>query len=412
MSIDQILSVLEISQDGITLVTGQFLNTRLNILKISRYDAYGLENNRVVNFGALVDSVKKVISDSSEALGVNISKVILLIPGFDVEKKSRRITVSISNSERLVSAKEIRKLISDANRLENQTSRELINTSINNFYVNQVKQDGAPLNVSGDLLTGDIDLYYANKEVTHQFVKIVETAGVQVADICLDAFAAMKEMPLSDESFNKHIVTIDLHEHFTALALVSRGRLLTVTTIDIGYDCWLRDIINHGDIDIRSARKLIENNLSLKEKDNNIICWYDKVDGNTSTVSVAQLNSLANKGIYKWVKEIAQLCQMIAEKGEIKYYLYGRAVNIEGIEEVLKDEIKGDLKLYSPSTIGARDSSLVSILGAFYVHFDQKYLFSKQLDCIDRLAFRESIEKTLDDNDNIITSKIKKWFER
>ncbi len=407
MSCDKLISTLQINQGELTLVTGEFLNTRLNILKVEKTKLYGIESGKVVDSEAVADSIRKLVNRTSEHLGVNLTGVILMIPSFQVKKTNKKVVVTIN--EQLVTKEDVKQALKEAS-VVSEPGLVLINTAIKKVYVNNVPVEDSPIGLAGDLLTMELDLLYANREVTYQYVGACEKAGLEILDICLDSYAAGKEMILSRKSTFTNVISLGLFENYSALTLYSKGNLISVEIIDTGYGSWLTEIVNNTKMDYDTAKEFCRYNLSMHNLNSNLAVWVSENDGKQEVVTQGQLNTLVNKKIYHWINEVLDLCSNIINKGEVSFLVYGDCVGVKGLNESMENGLNSKVELYVPNTIGARTSDLVSNLGGFYVYYDQRYIYNQKFSSVDVELYNNVLMQAHLKKDKSITNKFKSLF--
>lgn len=409
MASEQLLSVLRISQEEVTLVTGDFFNTRLNIIKVERGDVLGLRKSRIVDQEQVCNSIKKVTESTSNYLGLPIERVILLIPNIAVKRLSKKITIQLKNTERRVDGRDIKNAINELIASQREKDLEVVNVSCNKFILNNKVCDGAPIGAVGDILTIELDLFFASKELTYSYVMACEKAGLKVMEIYLDAFASGKEMVLFDKSVDRTIVAFSLHEDYTSLSLFNEGQLVEVKSIDIGYGSWLWNVVKELKLNEKAARKLCRHNLGVSDCANDLIIWCN-VDNLDERITQGQLNSSAEPKIMQWADEIKKVCQSIAERGTVMYYLYGEGTDIAGIKGLLQERLNSQVEVFIPDTIGARTSDLVSLLGCFYSYNDQGYLYSRKVSSLDIDAYNKIVADGYLSAEKVLTKKTKNIF--
>ncbi len=410
MASQQVLSVLEISEDKATLITGEFLNSRLNILKLDEVFISGMANGVVEDQAALSESLKQLFDKAASGLGLIIKQVILLIPDFLVKKVSKKVTVQITNSDKRISAKDINFAIKEAINSSSEAKHELINVVANRYLVNEVPFYQVPLHELADILTIEMDLFYANRKMAHQYVAACERSGIGVIDICLNAYAAGKEMALLQQPEDTYIIAINLRERYSSLALFNNNRLISVRDLPSGFGLWLDDVVAQAEVAVSTARMMCREFVGLNDYDNNSTVWYENQEGRIISITKGGLNKMVAKGLNKWLNEIISLCQPIADKEQVVYYLYGDACDIEGITDYLNKKLKAPVKLYVPQTIGARRSAFTAALGAFYVYHDLSYLQEKPNSSIDVEVFNRLVASSYVKPEKSFTDKLKNFF--
>ena len=137
MASRQVLSALEIADNRAILMTGEFLNSRLNILRVDQAELEGISNGFVTKQKSACISLQRLVDNSSNKLGIAINKVILMIPDFMVKKVSKRVTVSIKSSDRRIRPKDINLAINEAIRSVNENNLEFVNVVTHRFFVNE-----------------------------------------------------------------------------------------------------------------------------------------------------------------------------------------------------------------------------------------------------------------------------------
>jgi len=410
MASQQVLSALEIADNRAILVTGEFLNSRLNILRVDQGEIEGVKNGFVTKQQAACISLQRIINNSSNHLGIAINKVILMIPDFAVKKVSKRVTVQIKNSDRRIRAKDINLAIKEAIRSVNESNLELVNVVTHRFFVNEVPFYQTPLNEIADIMAVDVDLLFADRKVTHQYVAICEKIGLKIIDICLSCYASGKEMALFQQPEELRIITINLQKKYTSFSLFAANRLTSVKTIGSGYGLWLDDIVESTGISEDIALKLCKESLSIEDFDDQSTVWYQQDNEKPISISQGLLNNIAINGLEKWIKDVVSLCRPIADKGQVVYYLYGEACDIKGITTLLKQELQATVNLYIPKTIGARKSVMTAVLGAFYVYNDLRYMHDSIVSSVDLDAFNRIVSESYVRPDRKITQRIKTLF--
>jgi len=413
MAGEVIISALEISENKVTLITGEFLNSRLNVLKIDETAHRGIKKGYLTNQAGVVEAIKATVTNSSKLLGIAIERVILMIPDYLVKRTTRKVTVQVKGTDRRIRAKEINIAIKEAITRNQEPNLELINIICHRFLVNEVPFYEVPLNETADLLGVEMDLYYADRKITHQLVGACEKAGLPIIDICLCSYSAGKEMALFAQNEEKLFVCINMKENYTSLSLIHNNRLLSVETLKNGYGSWLRAIAEATKLSVEKVRELGRESLALDDFKNHYAVVYEESGDERYMLTQGELNKLAHGHVLKWISDVVSLCQPFAEKPQVVYYLYGDSCDIIGLTSLMERQLKAPVKYYIPATMGARKSGLTALLGAFYVYRDQLYLRDRVTNSIDADAFSRMIVNSYVKPEKNISNRFKNlFFER
>ena len=81
----EIISSLDIGSSTVKLVVGEVYNNEVNVLSVSEVKSNGVKKGIIVNPEETLISIKEVFSRCEETLGININKVILIVPSYYAE---------------------------------------------------------------------------------------------------------------------------------------------------------------------------------------------------------------------------------------------------------------------------------------------------------------------------------------
>jgi len=405
MASSQILAALEITQHEARLLVGEFFNSRINILKVDRVDLQGMDGYRIDNPQLVMKAIRQLVDHASDALGTKITGVLLLIPSINVRRYAHKPSVNVEDNQR-IAMKDIHQALKAVMNKAIDLNLEVVNVVCHKFIVNGISTRKLPLNEVGDLLSVEVDVLCADRELTYQYVGIVEQCGLKVLDIGLDSFAAAKEMALFEQSVENYVVEILVHEQLTSLSLMAKGRYASCEALKIGYDSWVHAVMQHFQLDYDIALRLCQNNLWFGEQvDNNQLVWVANNDAQSRQITQGELNRVVWPKLQAWAGEIKKLCQPIVDSGAVTYYLGGELVDTAGFDEWLAGELGCPVKLFVPSTMGARNTMYVSLLGLFYAYKDQAYLH-ESLSSVDVTEYNRLVQSVAFKSEKELTKKI------
>lgn len=410
MKREQIFAALEIADHEVRLVVGEFHETRFNILRVERVKTTGIINKAVVDEQNIVGAIMKAVQKASTVLGYKIERVLLAIPSIDVTRFNKKVNVFIEDGSKRVRLSHIQSGINEAISYKPDQDLELVNIGCIKYITNGITSRKMPLNEVCDVITMNIDLLYANKEIVYSYARCAEKSGLEIIDICLDSYAIAEEAAIFEQTVDKYVVLIDLERQNTTLSLFTHGKLVNCEVLDGGYGNWLAPLKDKYNLPIDVGFRLIQNTCALEEKevgDATVYIWSEA--GTSRQISERDVYKCVIDPINEWIQMINETCQPIIDSGNVRYILTGEGLEIQEIEKMAK-ELNAQSQVYVPQTIGARDCGLVTCLGLFYSWKSQLAIRKDERTSCDQRDVEKAVEganKPSVDDESGFTKKLK-----
>ena len=406
----QIFAALEIADHEVRLVVGEFHETRFNILRVERVKTTGITNKVVVDEQYIVGAVMKAVQNASTVLGYKIERVLLAIPSIDVTRFNKKVNVFVEDGSKRVRLSHIQSGINEAISYKPDEDLELVNIGCIKYITNGITSRKMPLNEVCDVLTMNIDLLYANKDIVYSYARCAEKSGLEIIDICLDSYAIAEEAAIFEQTVDKYVVLIDLERQNTTLSLFTHGKLVNCEVLEGGYGDWLSPLKDKYNLPLDVGFRLIQNTCALEEKevgDATVYIWSEA--GTSRQISERDVYKCVIDPINEWIQMINETCQPIIDSGNVRYILTGEGLEIQQIETLAK-ELNAQSQVYVPQTIGARDCGLVTCLGLFYSWKSQLAVRKDERTSCDQRDVEKAVEgvnKPTVDDESGFTKKLK-----
>lgn len=410
----EIFAALEIADEEIRLILGEFFNTRFNVLKVEQVACSGIEKLLITDREALTGVIRRTLANASGKLGARIERVLLSIPAKNARQISMKVTVPIESIDKKVTILDIRKAVRNAMNVQLDSSLALINVVCVRYTCNGITTRRIPLGEICDQLTVQIDLLCADKKLTFDIVSCVEEAGCSVMDVCLDCYAIAKEACLFEQTVDQNVIILKLEQKTTSMALLYDGRLVSSQILDQGYGSLVKALADHYRLPYDIASRLVKYNADLAEEDPKDTPIYIWSRGQvTSTLSKKQLKEEIEPSAVRWMTQVQEGCKEILESRATSVVLCGEGAEIAGLAENLQQKLGCQVRRYVPETLGARKPALASCLGLFYAFKDQGQIMGISQSSVDLNELKKSIEfkqvKPVhkESEENTITGKLK-----
>lgn len=399
----QVLATLLIANHEVRLVAAEFFNSRLNIIKTERVSCSGMDGMRIVDVNKVVLAIRQAADSVSEFISTPLTAVLLAVPSYRFKRETVSLSATIDNPEGRITADDIRQLYQRAQDLAVSSDLVCVNTVCNTYRLNGIIYRSMPLNEKGDLLEAEFDRLCADKMMVYSYAAAVEKAGLQIIDICLDAYASAKEMALFEQNLKNYVINMQLEMDNLNLGLIYNGRLMSCQMENIGYAAMAQAVSRRFGIPLENSVKLLFKYAHLDP-----VKIYDRPvyaftrDENTYTITDKQLSETIAKPLQDMLNDCCQLCAPILAHDNVTVIVQGAGGDLDGIGPALSHCFEKPVKVYCPETLGVRSPGWTVCLGMFYAYLDQSDMHQQQGSAVDEQAYAALIGS---DRNNVVAEK-------
>ncbi|MBQ0036523.1 MAG: hypothetical protein KBT35_06365 [Firmicutes bacterium] len=404
-SVKKIYVSLEMSDNEIKLLVGEYFNTRFNIIKTLKSKTMAFNGFKIADKELLVQDLKKVISEASSKLGAKIEKVILVLPSYNFKRFALRSTVVPSTG--ILKKEDVARAVANTLRSNVDYDVMMVNTVINKYTINGLATRRLPENETCSEALIDLDLLCCDKEMAYEYVDALESAGIKVLDICLNTYAVCKEASLIEESLKKNVILLDIGMQETFLTLLSKGKHLSTEVIFEGLNQMVDNVKNSYNIPYSDVVRMVKYAVNFnKEYQDNII-----YSNNQTSITLKDVNDAVKDILANFVDKLLTMCKPIIDQGDTQIVIAGEGQGMKALVDSIKMNSGTEVKDYYPDTIGIRDSSFTDLFGSFVVYKEKEILNNTSISCIDLFEYDDVIDhKKIDVEGESITTKIKNLF--
>ena len=409
-SIKQIYVSLELCENDLKVLVAEYYNTRFNVLRVERKATKAISDFKIVDRELLKSEIKELINNCSNKLGAKIEQVVLVLPAYNFKRFPLRSKVIPDKG--MIEKKDIARAITNSLKAEVDNDVMIVNAMPTKYIINGISSRRMPEKEFCDEMLVDIDLLCADKEMTYDYVSVVEESGIKVLDITLDTYAIGKETSLFEESLKQNVICLDINRNCTYLSLFSKGKLVSTEVVYEGLDTIVNEIRNRFNIPYNDVLKLIKYDVNFNSQYPYDIIYAYNSDVGTLSISTKQLNETVINPLEDLVNKLVTMCRPIIEQGA-SLFITGEGQQMSSLVNKIKELSNCECKSYYPDTVGVRDSSLTSIYGSLFVYKEKVELNDLNVNCINLLEYDNHIDKKeIDTEGETITTKIKNLFKQ
>ena len=376
------VTALEISHRFIKVAFGYVQDGQAFVTFVKKYPTSQLiENGMVKEKAELVKELSKInpVVDADYQINKLINNVNFVLPPYGLEVYRTKQITSVISSERVIEEIDIRNIYSIIRNKKLPVENVLIDIIPESFKIdNGEKYVRAPIKKVSSAIEASVKVYTLPKRVDDEYSSLLRSNNIQIDRRIASSFAA-SELISSYSNTPKNYFLVDIGASSTSVSLIGNRDLFATRSFAWGGDNITDKIVSNFNINDSEAER-IKIFFGLDKRKMNFeypVSKIDTVDGPLSH-SVTELNSLIeselenfNNMLQVCLEKIAEVYQ-ISNINNIPLILIGGASQLKGLNEYLK--AKNPNQSFTnmiPNTIGARDASLFSILGALYI--DNKY---------------------------------------
>ncbi len=236
---DNIIVGLDIGTTKICAVVGEITHDGVDIIGIGSHPSRGLRKGVIVNIEATVESIKKAIEEAELMAGCDILSVYAALSGSHIKGINSHSIVSVKN--RLISEKDIERVIDGASAVVMPMDREIIHVIPQEFIVDE--QDGIkePMGMAGAKFEANVHIVTASTSCIQNVVKCANRCGLNVNDVVLsplaDAYAC-----LTEDERELGVVVLDIGGGTTDVVVYVGGSVVHTAVLPLGGNHITNDI--------------------------------------------------------------------------------------------------------------------------------------------------------------------------
>ena len=407
----EIISSLDIGSSTVKLVVGEVYNNEVNVLSVSEVKSNGVKKGIIVNPEETLISIKEVFSRCEETLGININKVILIVPSYYAEFLITDGVSTITNPEGIVGSADIVRTLQTCVYNKVPTNKEFIAVTPIEFTIDDDETKILdPKGMKANKLKCRAVLSLVPKKNVYTAVSLLENIGVSVVDINFGSVADYFEFK-TKEFDKKNSVVINIGMEKTEVSVFKKGILIDTENIEIGGKNIDRDICYIYDISRKDAI-MIKEKFALAHKRNASTSWSeDMLTNSEESIKINQYE--VSEIIYSRIKEILELAKKqinILTKLEISYIIFtGGTSELNDFNLVVNEVFGEDKSVYRVKEIGCRHNKFSSALGFIKYYHDKLSFRNKLAYTVDEQEQNELINNKKGNNSSIL-GKIYGYF--
>lgn len=358
-NIKNIYAALDIGTNYIKAVVAEVYEGRMFVLASSMVTSDGIIDGVIEDEESVAKKVKEVIKELSSMVGVEITKVVLGVPAYNVSISKIYGETYITNETGVIRSEDLQRAIVEATKDYNIDGYEIVNAIPLRYNVDGYASSVA-IGVEATKLGAEVLVLATPVQLIYPYLTVSELSGLEVMDICLSPLADKYEV-LKENDENAIVINVGFSQ--TSILINSDSELKGVGTFSIGLKKVVESFTSKFELHPVSALEFVMN--------------YG-VDNSISNHDSITLKNMSNEDVEFDFEELRMYLEhlivslLITLKHEVEKYnldLYekvvitGGTVEIAGFDDLCNKVFGIKSELYKPKYIGARKSGYTTTFG-------------------------------------------------
>lgn len=367
----KIYTSIDIGTNSIKFVVGEYFNHKVYVLASHSVNSKGIKKGLIVEPGLVIEAIQEGIKEINDMLGIEIKRVLVNVPDYNVSFKEVSGSIDIRDSE-VITASDVNRVIKDSIYNQLDDNYELVTMIPREYRIDHEQVIRKPIGKKGQKLEIKGIMVSTPKKNIYSVLSVLEGAGLEIVDITITGLTNYYEV--RDVALDKKDgAIINLGHATTTVSIFDGGTIVANETLQIGGVNVERDLAYVFGISVFDGRTLKEKFASSHKR----FCQINEIYEVKNTVGESiKLNQLeVSEVVMSRMMEILNLAKkqirLLADK-EIQYIvLTGGLTEIKAFKNLAYEIFGKDVIIYTVTTLGCRDNKYVDALGMIKYFIDK-----------------------------------------
>lgn len=214
---------------------------KLEILGVGKSKSLGVARGVVNNITQTIQSIQQAIAEAENNSGYQIKDVVVGIAGQHIRSIQHSDYISRSNSDEVISGKDIDLLINQVNKLAMLPGEEIIHVLPQEFKIDGQSDIKEPIGMFGGRLESSFHVVVGQASSIRNIGRCIQNSGIELSGLTLEPLASADAV-LSQEEKEAGVALIDIGGGTTDLAIFKDGIIRHTAVIPFGGNIITEDI--------------------------------------------------------------------------------------------------------------------------------------------------------------------------
>lgn len=409
----KIISSIDLGSNELKLVVAEICGKKINVLVSCTNKSHGIKNGLVYNENELLNSLKKLLKQAEECLGLPIKKIIVGIPSNDSKFEIGRGKSTITNPDSIVRGSDMVMAMQASCYNKVPKNMELISVIPIDFIVDNQKVVDNPKGIFAKVIEVRSLIATAPKKNVYDILNCFDKLDVEVVDIC---FNALGDYYSHKDNLNSDKIgaIVNIGNNLTTVSIFNNDVIVNSDVLNLGGENIDNDISFIYKINKQTAKMLKEKVALAHKRMAQASVSEDVVNTFDKKIKINQYD--ISEIVMSRLKEILNLAKKkinYLTKHEISYIIVtGGVSEFQDFSLVLEEMFGNNAILGNINILGVRNNKYSSALGIIK-YFNEKLLLRDKVFSIfnfEEMEEFESPSRNINISNDSILGKIFGYF--
>lgn len=353
---NQYYFVLDIGTTLTKLVAFSFTKKTLLTLHSSIMPTKGVDNGYIVDDDLLKEMIAEIFKSIPKDL--ELDGILLVLPSSDLKVYSNSITTKVDG---VITSNMIENMRLDSLKIKIPETHEYIASYPVKFLVDDSYYYRPPIGIRASTISLNSTVVTSPKTIAHNYVRLIESVGVPIKDISINACTNIKTALYEQES-KDGVFLIDIGGKTTSISLVQNDVIKVHKRIEIGSELITDLIMEKLKVDYITADELkVRFGNALPSKYNHPIYYYHE-SGDYLVENV--LYDIVNEGLNNLFSQIKENLDLMYKENDYPLVFTGGGSHLINLDKKASLYFSRSVRIAKIKLLGIRHNSFASSVGA------------------------------------------------
>ncbi|MCB1316872.1 MAG: cell division protein FtsA [Leptospiraceae bacterium] len=215
------------------LVARPLADGSMEVIGVGTAPSRGVRNGSIVNIESTIQSIGEAVREAELMSGLTVDEALINITGRHLHGDNSRGVVAITNRERMVTERDVYRVIEGAQNIRIPGDQEIIHVLSREFTVDDQGGIKDPIGMTGVRLEAEVHIVTAGITALTNLNKAVQGAGIQVSGGVMSSLAA-GEAVLGEDERELGVAVVDIGGGIADIIMYVEGGIYFSAVVPIG----------------------------------------------------------------------------------------------------------------------------------------------------------------------------------
>jgi len=372
------IAAIELGSKKIKLVIGYELDGKVySVYATTKPLGQLIQNNNFFDFQKLIDSVNSIkeFNDPNGSLSYKISECVLCLPADGLEIYQTKQRTPVISEHGKISPLDIKNLYSLIKNSSSDASNVLVDIVPEEYTLDDNRVViGNPVNDIARTLVLNAKVHLSPEHIYKNYTGLMQRANISIKRTVVSSLASVEYLSTCADVPQNYLL-VDIGAGTTSVSLVGKNSLYGTKSFAWGGDNITQAIADKFNVTFKEAENY-KKIYGIDERDMHFrapVCSEDRGEDGTIHYYKEDLNEIITHGLNEFITLLTNSINLLLEKQnpdlrKLPIILVGGGSQLKGLVKYMSDKVESNLiKVITPNTIGARDSTYLNCLGMILV---------------------------------------------